>query len=63
MEQNEIEYNTEELKYTKESILNSKKYSERKDILSVILKEDEEYTSNDIDDILNKVMKGEINEC
>ena len=42
MEQNEIEYNTEELKYTKESILNSKKYSERKDILSVILKEDEE---------------------
>lgn len=60
MEQNEIEYNTEELKYTKESILNSKKYSERKDILSVILKEDEEYTSNDIDDILNKFMKGEI---
>lgn len=60
MEQNEIEYNTEELKYTKESILNSKKYSERKDILSVILKEDEEYTSHDIDDILNKFMKGEI---
>lgn len=60
MEQNEIEYNTEELKYTKESILNSKKYSERKDILSVILKEDEEYTLNDIDDILNKFMKGEI---
>ena len=60
MEQNEIEYNNEELKYTKESILNSKKYSERKDILSVILKEDEEYTSHDIDDILNKFMKGEI---
>lgn len=60
MEQNEIEYNAEELKYTKESILNSKKYSERKDILSVILKEDEEYTSNDIDDILNKFMKGAI---
>ena len=60
MEQNEIEYNTEELKYTKESILNSKKYSERKDILSVILKEDEEYTLNDIDDILNKFMIGEI---
>lgn len=60
MEQNEIEYNAEELKYTKESILNSKKYSERKDILSVILKEDEEYTSNDIDNILNKFMKGAI---
>lgn len=60
MEQNEIEYNTKELKYTKESILNSKKYSERKDILSVILKEDEEYTSHDIDDILNKFMKGAI---
>ena len=60
MEQNEMEYNAEELKYTKESILNSKKYSERKDILSVILKEDEEYTSNDIDDILNKFMKGAI---
>lgn len=60
MEQNEMEYNAEELKYTKESILNSNKYSERKDILSVILKEDEEYTSNDIDDILNKFMKGAI---
>lgn len=60
MEQNEMEYNAEELKYTKESILNSKKYSERKDILSVILKEDEEYTSNDIDNILNKFMKGAI---
>lgn len=48
------------LKYTKDSILKSSRYSERKDILNILLKENEEYTLEDVETKLNEFMKGEI---
>ena len=34
----------DEILYSKEQIISSKKYSNRKDILNVLLKDDEEYS-------------------
>ena len=51
----------EESKFTKEQILSSKKYANRKDILGVILSNDKSYTIEQVDSLLDKFMKGKVN--
>ncbi|WP_334292053.1 hypothetical protein [Clostridioides difficile] len=45
-------------KFTKEQIVNSKKYVNRKDLLNAILKENDLYSFSEVEDRINKFMKG-----
>ena len=47
--------------YTKEQILGSKKYKDRRDILGVLLTDGAEYTLEKVDSLLEKFMKGKVN--
>ena len=47
--------------YSKEQILTSKKYENRRDILGVLLADGNEYTFDDIESLLDKFMKGKVN--
>lgn len=46
--------------FTKEAILKSKRWEFRRDALSVLLKDGEEYTHQDVENILNDFMKGQV---
>lgn len=46
--------------FTKESIINSNKYSNRKDLLNGLLKDDKEYTFEQVDEMIDKFMKGKV---
>lgn len=46
-------------KFTKEQIVNSKRYVNRKDLLNAILKENELYSFSEVEDRINNFMKGE----
>ncbi|MCC0671547.1 hypothetical protein IC216_06080 [Clostridioides sp. ES-S-0145-01] len=48
----------ENYKFTKEQIVNSKKYVNRKDLLNAILKENELYSFLEVEDRINSFMKG-----
>ncbi|HAU5319267.1 TPA: hypothetical protein JD128_09900 [Clostridioides difficile] len=48
----------DDYKFTKEQIVNSKKYVNRKDLLNAILKDDELYSFSEVEDMINKFMKG-----
>lgn len=48
------------VKYTKVQILASKRYEHRRDILNVLLKDNKEYTPEEIDSTLDKFMKGKV---
>lgn len=50
----------DEILYSKEQIIASKKYSNRKDILNVLLKDDEEYNFSRIDEIIENFMNKEV---
>lgn len=50
----------EEAKYLKESIIASKKYANRKDILNVLLEDGKEYSFSEIDVIINDFMTKEV---
>lgn len=50
----------DEVLYSKEQIITSKKYSNRKDILNVLLKDDEEYSFSKIDEIIENFMNKEV---
>ena len=50
----------DEILYSKEQIISSKKYSNRKDILNVLLKDDEEYSFSRIDEIIEGFMNKEV---
>ena len=50
----------DEVLYSKEQIITSKKYSNRKDILNVLLKDDEEYNFSRIDEIIENFMNKEV---
>ncbi|MBY2486095.1 hypothetical protein KWX70_16625 [Clostridioides difficile] len=45
-------------KFTKEQIVNSKKYVNRKDLLNANLKENELYSFSEVEEIIDKFMKG-----
>ncbi len=46
--------------FSKESILKSKRWSNRRDALSFLLKDDAEYSHKDVETILNDYMKGQV---
>lgn len=48
---------TTEALYTKEQILSSKKYSHRKDVLNVVLKDNQLYTLKEVDGLIDNFMK------
>ena len=50
----------DEILYSKEQIITSKKYSNRKDILNVLLKDDEEYRFSRLDEIIEEFMNKEV---
>lgn len=49
-----------EIEFTKEQIVNSKKYIKYRDLLNAILKNEEKYTLKDIDKKIEKFMKGKV---
>lgn len=44
--------------YTKEQIYKSKRYMTKKDIVTVMLKEDKRYTFEEVDVLINQFLKG-----
>lgn len=56
----EANLTTKETAYTKEQILKSKKYKDRKDVLNVVLKEDSTYTLKEVDNAIKTFMKREV---
>lgn len=49
-----------EVTFTKQQIINSKKYLDRKDVLNVLLKDDTSYTFKEVDKLINDFMKKEV---
>ncbi len=47
--------------FQKSGILASKKYANRRDILSVLLEDNKDYTLEEVDTLLEKFMKGKVN--
>lgn len=47
--------------FSKEQILQSKKYRDRRDLLNVLLTDQESYSFKAVDDIIKKFMEGEVN--
>ncbi len=50
----------EEMKFRKENIANSNMYREYKDILNVILDENEEYTLDEVDALICEFLEREV---
>lgn len=50
--------NVEKIKYTKSQIVQSKKYVFRRDALNALLKENEEYTLTQVDEMLKQFDEG-----
>lgn len=46
--------------FTKEQILASKKYADKKDVCNVVLPDDFSGTLNDVDTLIDKFMKGKV---
>jgi hypothetical protein len=46
--------------FSKEAILKSKRWANRRDALSFLLKDGEEYSHEDVMNILNDYMKGQV---
>lgn len=50
----------EAMKYTKEQILSAKKYNHNRDVVNVILENKQLYTLDEVDNLIEKFMKGEV---
>ncbi len=46
--------------FTKNTILKSDRYAKRRDLLSVLLSEEETYTMEQVDKLLDDFMKGKV---
>lgn len=57
---NKEEEKKEKMRYTKQKILSSKQFANRRDLLSVILKDDMEYTEEQVKKELETFMKGKV---
>lgn len=49
-----------ELKFSKEAIVNSKRYRDRKDLPAALLKDDREYSFREADEIINTFLEREV---
>lgn len=48
-------------KFSKAQILSSKQYAERKDLLEAILEDGKEYSKKEVEQQIQKFMKGKVN--
>lgn len=48
------------VKHTKESIMSSSKYAECKDVINILLDKDTEYSIDEVDEMINEFLKGEV---
>ena len=48
-------------KYPKEQILRATRYAKRRDLLQVLLENNKTYTFEDVDDRIQKFLKGKVN--
>ncbi len=55
-----VEEITKEETYTKQAILNSKKYIKQKDLVNALLDDDKKYTLKEVDNSIKKYLKGVI---
>ena len=46
--------------FSKEQLISAKKYRDKQDVLSVILKDDVKYGFDEIESLINKFMKNEV---
>jgi hypothetical protein len=46
--------------FTKDALVNSKKFRNERDLLSAILKDDVEYTISEVEEMIMKYMKGKV---
>lgn len=51
----------EETKYTKNQFLQSKRYKNQVDVLNCVLKDDESYSTAQVEKLLDEFMKGKVN--
>lgn len=49
-----------EPKFNKESLLNSKRFQNERDLVSALLKDDGEYTISEVEEMIAKYMKGTV---
>lgn len=49
-----------EAKFTKEVLVNSKRFRNERDLVSALLKDDVEYTISEVDIMIQKYMKGKV---
>jgi hypothetical protein len=47
--------------FTKEKILKSKRFEDRRDLLNAVLKENELYSMDDVQTMLDEYLKGKVN--
>ena len=55
-----VEEITQEETYTKQAILNSKRYIKQKDLVNALLDNDKKYTLKEVDNSIKKYLKGVI---
>lgn len=61
MPKKENETKKEDVKFTKEQILKSKKFKNRVDLIRVILQDDKSYTLEEVQKEIDKFMKRRVN--
>lgn len=50
-----------EPKFTKESLVNSKRFRNERDLIVALLEDDVEYTISEVEEMITKYMKGKVN--
>jgi len=48
------------VKHTKESIMSSSKYADCKDVINILLDKDTEYSIDEVDEMIDDFLKGEV---
>lgn len=56
----EIENENDIIKYSKEQIVNSNKYANRKDLLNSLLEDSRSYSFEEVDTVVDNFMKGTV---
>lgn len=54
---------TGEIMFTKQQLLASKKYAEKKDLLNALLVDDRSYSMAEVEETLNSFLKGKVVSC
>ena len=50
-------------RYTKEQLIASRRYADKRDLLEALLDDDKKYSLSDADSKIEKYMKGEVKKC